>query len=105
WYYDPTTGIWLTLGGAVVWKWRSPTRLNRRQRRGKEKERLLLFLLLLLVILALAGCAQLPEMTPTPCPTEKSLPENPTPTSDSTFITEPYVRIKTIFRNPGGGFI
>ncbi len=99
-YWDPTTGIWITLGGAVVWQWWCPVPLNRRQCRSKEKKRLLVFLLLLLVILALAGC----DDPSTPCPPDESLPENPTPTPDSTYITGPYVRIKTVFATPPGGF-
>jgi GH24 family phage-related lysozyme (muramidase) len=77
-YFDPNTGIWITLSGMVVWnEWQTrPT--NRYQR--KRSRNWLLLLLLFLVVLALAGCTTTPSPTPTatPCPTPSvpGLPSN-----------------------------
>ena len=74
-------------------------------------------LLLLFLVLALTACEQ-PTPTPAavPCPTPAQTPSpgagTPTPTipptvtpDPNTFITGPYVRIKTVFANPAGGFV
>jgi YD repeat-containing protein len=81
-YFDPNTGIWLTMSGVVVYQggWLP---YGRRCRWGKDRKRLILLSFLLLLALLLGGCvdgdptpvidsAQTPA--PTPCPTPTSLP-------------------------------
>jgi hypothetical protein len=78
-YFDPNTGIWITLSGIVVWNgWQSaPT--NGRQR--KRNRKWLLLPLLFLIVLVLAGCGSTPSPTPgaTPCP-EPPIPGQPSNT-------------------------
>lgn len=79
-YFDPNTGIWLTMGGLVVWNGRQTRPSNRRQR--KRSRKWLLLLLFFLIVLLLTGCGQTPgaTLTPTstPCPTPSipGLPSN-----------------------------
>ncbi len=84
-YFDPNTGIWLSMAPALVWQ--RSQRLNRRQRRQYDKQRRIYILFLLLfVMLLLAGCKPEPDPTPpgptptaTPCPTPTTAP-TPLPT-------------------------
>ena len=83
-YFDPNTGIWITLDGAVLWQ-KTP-RLNRAQRRWLRKHRrLLLFLCLIMVVLLLTGCGPNPDPTLaptiTPCPTPVTATATPVATS------------------------
>jgi hypothetical protein len=79
-YFDPNTGIWLTMGGMVVWNSWQTRPENRRQR--KRSKKWLLLLLLFLIVLVLAGCAPIPSPTPTatPCPTPSPIPGLPSNT-------------------------
>jgi predicted small lipoprotein YifL len=79
-YFDPNTGIWITLSGMVVWNgWQ--TSVNNRNKKRPRRKRLLLLLLLFLVIITLAGCGDnSPANTPIPDPTETCTPTN-VPTS------------------------
>ena len=70
-YFDPNTGIWIAMGGMVIWNNRQPGARNRHQRRQSKKWLLLLFLLI--IILVLAGCD--PTPTPIPDPTVTCTPE------------------------------
>jgi YD repeat-containing protein len=87
-FFDPTTGIWITLSGVVVYYKVGQARDRRRKSRKGKKRRLLLLLLLIIVAMALAGCGgDSGDATPTPeCP-EDELPELPTPDVDTYSIT------------------
>jgi len=96
-YFDPNTGIWLSMAPALVWQ--RSQRLNRRQRRQYDKQRRIYILFLLLfVMLLLAGCKPEPDPTPpgptpttTPCPTPTTaptpLPTMPAPSSPTPIPT------------------
>src|SRR5690606_29393654 len=73
-YFDPTTGIWLSLTPFVVfqaWKDASQQQKHRKRGKGKRNKRLLVLLALLVLTLSLSGCNQPVPDTPTPiaCPT------------------------------------
>jgi YD repeat-containing protein len=77
-YFDPNTGIWITMGGMVVWNgWQSRPGNGRQRKRSKKW---LLLLLLFLIVLVLAGCTPtptpMPTTTPCPTPTMPGLPSN-----------------------------
>ncbi|MCK5920960.1 MAG: RHS repeat protein, partial [Methylococcales bacterium] len=84
-FFDPTTGIWLTMSGIVVWNGSNSFRgrkENRRSRRFSKREKLFLLLLFLIVVLMMAGCSSDPTSvppTPTPCPTPPPVPTPSTP--------------------------
>ena len=63
-YFDPNTGIWVTMGGLVVYQAGLP-RYNRKRKWSKGKKRLILLFLLLVLALTLAGCGG-NSVTPTP---------------------------------------
>ena len=79
-YFDPNTGIWITLGGVFVWRAQQQSR-RRNRRLGKKKRRLLLILLFLLLVMTLAGCgggsSTNGDPTATPCPTYTPIPSHP----------------------------
>ncbi|MCA9979054.1 MAG: hypothetical protein KC413_25005, partial [Anaerolineales bacterium] len=78
-YFDPNTGIWITMGGLVVWSnWQPSPQRSRKQRRRRL---LWLALLFLLLLLTLVGCGG--EGTPTP------IAMNPTATCMATAVTNP----------------
>lgn len=72
-YFDPNTGIWLTLGGVFIWNasWR-----RRFSRYGKRRRKMLLFLLYVFAAFSLIGCGSnpTPTVTSTPCPTPFDTP-------------------------------
>jgi hypothetical protein len=89
-YFDPNTGIWITLSGMVVWNgWQSG--INHRNKKRQRRKRLLLLLLLFLVIITLAGCGgNTPAGTPIPNPTATCTPTNtPMPTLPPPVFTTP----------------
>jgi YD repeat-containing protein len=89
-YFDPNTGIWLTMTGMVVWNgWQ--TSVNHRNKKRQRSKRLFLLLLLFLVIITLAGCGgNTPAGTPIPDPTETCTPTStPTATLPPPVITNP----------------
>jgi hypothetical protein len=53
-YFDPVTGVWLSLTPFVIWQAWKPAQRGRGGKRAKERRRLLLLALLLVV--ALGGC-------------------------------------------------
>ncbi len=78
-YFDPNTGIWLTMGGAMIWH-HQPIRLSRCQRRQYSKQRrVYLLLLLLLIVLILTGCGD-EDSTATPSDPTATCTWTPTPT-------------------------
>ncbi len=84
-YFDPNTGIWLTMGGAMIWH-HQPIRLSRRQRRQNSKQqRIYLLLLLLLIVLILTGCGD-GDATSTPPDPTATCTWTPTPTPAETQI-------------------
>jgi hypothetical protein len=91
-YFDPNTGIWITLSGMVVWNsWQ--TSVNNRNKKRPRRKRMLLLLLLFLVIITLAGCGgNTPANTPIPDPTATCTPTStPMPT-----LPPPFVKVSTL---------
>lgn len=87
-YFDPNTGIWLTLSGLVVWnEWQ--TSVKNRNKKRQRRKRLFLLLLLFLVIITLVGCGgNSSGSTPIPDPTATCTPTNtPMPTLPPPFNT------------------
>ncbi len=84
-YFDPNTGIWLSLGGVVIWNGTQSYRRNRHHRRRHKKW--LILLILLLILLLLTGCANDGTVTPTPTCTPTPFPGIPwTPTFTPTWL-------------------
>ena len=84
-YFDPSLGIWLTMGGAIIWHNAIPGSRRKRKRKDK-KRRWVLIVLLLLVVLTLTACQQ-PPTTPEPTQTATCTPEPvsiPSPTETLT---------------------
>ena len=90
-YFDPNTGIWITLGGMFVWQ--SKQQIQRRNRRSSKRKRRIFFVLLfLLLVLTLAGCGPAPAPTETPCPptpVNTPLPPTMSPTLPPPVVTDP----------------
>ncbi len=90
-YFDPNTGIWITMSRMVIWNGRQPYPQNRRQRRQSKKW--MLWLLLLLVVMVLAGCAPSPDPTIVVCPTPTTTPG--TPAATPTLLPPPLFSMST----------
>jgi hypothetical protein len=108
-YFDPNTGIWLTLSGMVVYQaWVPWKKRDYRDKRSHRRMTIkwLVILLLLVFILVLAGCGpaqsstQGLKPTETPCPTPTLFPtfdpvipllytRTPVPTSTPTLTPTP----------------
>lgn len=77
-YFDPNTGIWITLSGMVIYQAWSPQEAKRRNCRRKNRKWLWLCLSLLLISLLLSGCggggSSTPPPTETPCPPSNDRP-------------------------------
>jgi YD repeat-containing protein len=67
-FFDPSTGIWITLSGVVVYYHVGQARGRKRKFGKGKKRRVLLLLLLVLVALALAGCDSPEPECPTSTP-------------------------------------
>jgi len=106
-YFDPNTGIWVTMSGLVIYQGGFQP-YGRRRKWGRSKKRLILLSILLLLALLLAGCGTAPEqiecptpgpalhpvtLTPTPLPPTVTLPSDPTSTPTPTL--EPLYRLTT----------
>ncbi|MCP4356833.1 MAG: M23 family metallopeptidase, partial [Chloroflexi bacterium] len=85
-YFDPNTGIWITMGAMVTWQiWPKENRQQRRWRRKYGQQATFLILLLLLILMATAlsgcGCGIVPTIpdTSTPPPTLPPIDDTPTP--------------------------
>jgi hypothetical protein len=94
-YFDPNTGIWVTMGGLVVYHGGGLPHGGRRRKWGKGKKRLILLSMLLLLALLLGGCIDgdptpvldpIQAPTSTPCPTPTLLPP---PIIEQPFINTP----------------
>ena len=90
-YFDPNTGIWITMGMVVTWQlWPKENRRQRRWRKRYGNLAKLLIPLLLLLLLATAlsgcGCTTIPP-TATPGPTETQT--SPPPTLPPPIISDP----------------
>ncbi|NIT61334.1 MAG: hypothetical protein GWN00_35550, partial [Aliifodinibius sp.] len=54
-FFDPSTGIWITFGGMVLWQLKQSDKKRKKGKKGKR--RLFLFIcLLILVTIAITGC-------------------------------------------------
>ncbi|MBL1131444.1 MAG: hypothetical protein HND44_23740 [Chloroflexi bacterium] len=75
-YFDPNTGIWITLSGMVVYHAWSPQQDKRRNGRRTNRKWLWLCLCLLLISLLLSGCGSGSSTPPTetPCPEDEYIP-------------------------------
>jgi hypothetical protein len=101
-YFDPNTGIWITMGAAVTWQlWPQENRRLRRWRRryGRQVKFFILLLLLFLMATALSGCGcgpvptpGVPTLPPTAPPTETpppTMPPTETPPPPPTYTPSP----------------
>ncbi|MCC6608015.1 MAG: hypothetical protein IT327_32715 [Anaerolineae bacterium] len=82
-YFDPNTGIWITMGAMVTWQiWPQENRRQRRWRKryGPQIGFLILLLLLILLTTSLSGCACGPVPTPGAPTVPPTLPPFGTPT-------------------------
>jgi len=94
-YFDPNTGIWLTMSGVVVYQtgWMP---YNRKQKWGKGKKRMYILCLLLLLMLILTACGKPVSVVD---PTEVAQVD-PTATCTPTLLPPPVTYNLPITANP-----